>query len=83
MIETKYGAGTQRAIIVKMLVAGKTLDWLTAFYAGAGSKLSTRIGEIERSHRYRIERKMVERFGKRFMTYWLSKETIKQLRAIK
>jgi hypothetical protein len=68
---TNYGAGTQRKIILELLLSGFVLDWRGCLNMAGSSKASTRIGEIERATELPIKREWKEKGGVRFMTYWL------------
>lgn len=66
---------TQRSMIVKALKSGRTLTWLDAVKEFGCSKLSTRIGEIEKAGIIQIDRgwKTLEN-GKTVRTYWLKRQ---------
>lgn len=60
---------TQKQKIWQALKQGKTLDWLAAFKLCGTSKLSTRIGELEKERGVKVNRGW-KKPGK-VRTYWL------------
>jgi hypothetical protein len=62
---------TQRSMILKALKAGRTITWLDAVNEFGCSKLSTRIGEMERAGMAKVKRG------------WLTTDTGKTVRTYK